>query len=1092
MKPFPVNDRPRTFTGRCRALVCGLFLCGLAVRAQGAETERRFEAPKMAMIDARAWDETHSQWHKGEPGEWYFDAAHRFLLVRFPGSAEVLQAAMLDGFAIESAVLTVHWQRQEFRAAQGYVNRPWVYEGKTPPDWHVEAWMLRRPWTDDPALGPTWNAWIQGAGWWRQGGAHDPSDRFPSPVGRAPLGEPSPTADIDVTAVLRQPVFGASMGARLRALEAHGFLLRREELSNFEFGESGMATAVARLWVAPPVLTVRLRPSREAAAPFDLPPPVDVVALAETLKADGGHGVPATRVPENLGALVDEWRARRRGHMPEWMWQRVQELWHMPHYRYGRADLRDVVSATYWALDSGDEARYREVVMPWTLNTAPGWFQGHANINDVLPLVAFPELLPEVVRYHLRRSIEARWRQPLSPETMHPHSKVMGMGTFNHMAQVRPKTLLNAEASGMQWLTDMAQYGMSLLNRQMIYSDGFSQELGDSYYRAITLVPLQAAARFSVDPVMRLKASLMVEKLRFEDIATYHPGLRHRVSRANRRMGGIHQYLLSQEGPDAMLHSLSREGVLIETHRLNDGPKVRDMDIIGMNDFPPTRVALVAPWGAEWEAHAIDRKALPFRSVFSTRSMLRVKHPIHAMTYMGQHYALASQESYDGVMPVFGAWRRAARPVERLEDFGILVLQGRLNDDDLNHRDKTPFGCLQHDNKLIWVVKPHERAFVAEGNRSLPDGVADGLFRFRAQAGFMQYGAESERGVYVNERKVETFPATATLADRITIHEGVTYIALLSLPATDLGRNNEVVIHAEHPTLTVSAYVFDREEPILADDDTEWARLADATAGWVVEFGDENEYGSFETFQSHIRDTQLETEWDAEARVLHIAYQSGSDRMEAGFFTGFDRPMLWHRPTDPTDIWTYRRVNGAWPWMADGIDMDNPLGQMGTAEVLEKGGARLRTTEGQMALLRIEPISRTTVGIHPFLEPTPFKLETPEGIVIQSEGPLGMARVTVQPGENTLRVDYALPPPDGVPGIEALWKAHPRWFARGEGAPKPQITDPALARARAARALFVMGFDGPPTVTRNGAPLRDPLAAFTLNGRTWYRVPIAE
>src|SRR3972149_3016979 len=113
------------------------------------------------------------------------------------------------------------------------------------------------------------------------------------------------------------------------------------------------------------------------------------------------------------------------------------------------------------AFDSGDRQRYLEAVDK-LLATPPGYFAGHQHIEYVLPLIEYGDLLPDVVRSQLRQRFLGRWERPLVPDLVFSHGKVLGMGTLNHMANVRPKVLLGAEATGDWELARDAQHGLSL------------------------------------------------------------------------------------------------------------------------------------------------------------------------------------------------------------------------------------------------------------------------------------------------------------------------------------------------------------------------------------------------------------------------------------------------------------------------------------------------------------------------------------------------------------------------------------------------------------------------------------------------------
>jgi len=333
----------------------------------------------------------------------------------------------------------------------------------------------------------------------------------------------------------------------------------------------------------------------------------------------------------------------------------------------------------------------------------------------------------------------------------------------------------------------------------MIYGEGTIQERGDSFYQGISLSNLQAAARYSTDPLTRLKASLGVEKMIFELNSTYHPGLRRQVSTIGRRYR-IADLLMAQDVPRAVLHTLSRKGVLIQrTHET-----VHGMWSLYLNACPPDRLALLAPWDREWETNAVDEKPLPFLSISSDHVRGLLKNPIYCDNYMGANYELASMHSViTREWPNQAAWRRARRDVEKLEDLGILFIWDYMNGKPMNpqkHEESEGQGpnnnpllsCLQHRNKLICAMRPTERTFSAEFCN-----VTGGLRSVFSRVFIYAFGSQEERKLYVNGNAVESFPATARQGDVITIHEGVSYVGLVPLPATNLGSKDEVKIQLQ-------------------------------------------------------------------------------------------------------------------------------------------------------------------------------------------------------------------------------------------------------------------------------------------------------
>jgi hypothetical protein len=138
----------------------------------GLETVE-ISAAETATIDGRSWD-------KPLVGGTTVDAVHRSVLLRFPAMAETITAALRKGNAIVRADLAITYDGYEL-IPTGYAYREVARKAWTedPPTWHVQAWPLRKPWFADPALGPTFNASVNGRRFWSLYGAADPaSDRY--------------------------------------------------------------------------------------------------------------------------------------------------------------------------------------------------------------------------------------------------------------------------------------------------------------------------------------------------------------------------------------------------------------------------------------------------------------------------------------------------------------------------------------------------------------------------------------------------------------------------------------------------------------------------------------------------------------------------------------------------------------------------------------------------------------------------------------------------------------------------------------------------------------------------------------------------
>jgi len=1070
--------------------------------AAAAEPAVRFDKPTTAIISARHWDQTQQQWEK-KPEGLYFDAVHRFLLVRFPGCAEQIRKKLADGYQIGSAKLRLKWVKQEWmRIGGGYQSRTWPLKDKEPAKWHAQVWALRRPWTADPKIGPTWNAYINGSGYWRAGGGmNGKSDRLPKPLGQPGLWESQPAGEVDVMPILRSDDYGDTLGARIRRLESCGFLIHKLEALNPEYGNNGAPMGLARIWIGTPVLEVTFHPIGHPQK-VALPPATDVKKLAGRLCAAGGDGVPPTRVPENLAELARKQRAKARP-MPDWMKKRVEEVaallprtrWYQHRSLYTR--LREP--------DAGKRDVYLKHI-DHLLSYPPAWFRGHGHLDPVIDLLDGGPMLPEVARYHLTRNVQLRWNPPyLKKDPRHQigYSYYGSMGTLNHQSQYRAEALLAGEILGNTDLEVKAQRALSLLNRQMIFIGGACQEHGATFYLSISMGALKTVARYSRNPLYRLKADLAVEKLLMEINSDYHPGLRRRVSPVDRRYR-VPLLVLGQDLPEAVLHTLSKRGTLIDADKnfVHGDPKVMakytpgtnipkaDREKVGIPVYcfsatSPGRVVNLAPWGRPWETHAIDDKPIPFQSFAKHGVRGIAREPIWYSTYMGRRYALsASHIDLAQEWTNVSAWSRVDRDVTTLDELGILFMWGYMNGKTLNLRAHAegPYvkanpmmATLQHKGAMIHVIRPPSKGLAAADCK-------EGVRSFKCRASIYAYGPDSQRELYVGTRPVRRFPITAKHEDRITIDEGASYVGLIPLPPAGGKGTRQVEITYKYPRLNLDCYGLDLKQP-MPNNDATWRQLMDVTTGWVVVLGDVTEYKSFNAFQKAVLTAELKTRWDPAKRVRHVACTLDKNRMELGFKTTRIRPSM-NVVNPESAVIAYAKVNGRSPYPPDGIQLDTPLAQMGKLPLLEKGGAVLRTAEGQTAILKIEPITKTTVGINPFVDPTPFELTTPEGVIVKSDGPLGIARVTVQPMAGKLTVDYRLPPPGGDKGLELLQagRGTKRFFRKG--------VDITKARQQSARALLITGQKGNLSVTLNGNPLDGPFQTVSRAGRTWVRIPI--
>jgi hypothetical protein len=240
--------------------------------------------------------------------------------------------------------------------------------------------------------------------------------------------------------------------------------------------------------------------------------------------------------------------------------------------------------------------------------------------------------------------------------------------------------------------------------------------------------------------------------------------------------------------------------------------------------------------------------------------------------------------------------------------------------------------------------------------------------------------------------------------------------------------------------LTISLFNLRRDQPIAPKSLDLRAVTTRTYGGLVLEMGDVQQHGSFEAFVRHIDAATLKADWNEGKRQLDVAYRSGGDLLEAGFTTDFGQSNIDHFPIDPgaqERAIPYRRLNGAWPYLAAGLERDTSWAQQGTSGRLEKAGAVLVTEPGRKAYLIADPVSGAVVGYNPLPDLQAFSLTARDGVTFRADGKVGLLRVEYRPWEKACDISHALKP--GQDGD-------------------------------AARSFTISGLAEPPRVTLNGRP----------------------
>jgi len=605
----------------CRIALTVVFSgCGLLFAAEDIVVEIDAGGVQTAVLDPVQWDTVLAN-------QRYFDAI-RPMLVRFPGLAEAVHTQLENGFEITGAELILTWTGQEGarpeRGRHGW-GAEQAYE-QNPGRWSAVVQPLMQVWNiDEPALGPTFNASINGLAYWSRGGAReDANDRLARSFGPLPLHHESKTAVFDITPLLEDESYGATLGHRLRAFSDCGFQVYKHELYDLSYGgQEGFwfdgyawrtCTGYMKIEVDTPRLIVRMR-STDADADVDvppLPPAADFAALVEQLRAAKPSGNPSVFVSDApaLEAQAANY-LRRPENMPQWQWQRIEEL---------RELGGGVVAEFNNGLLGGDPQQYERLIRN-LLSMPPRHWRGHVTTMYALGTLAYQDILPPGVVDHMKLYWKA-WVHPDVADVENPRTRSyyrsynVNTGTMNFNFNSTAGALLAGQMLGAPNVIASARYGLeNLLLRTHLFYDGLHHEQGDTYYQGISLSVMGAMRRFAEAPIDRVMSLVGADWMAEPLISTYHPELRRLSNTQNR--GRLQNQVLFQDAAYHLLHGLSSDGVLMHLEDARQGKqKLHGVEIIGTEGFP-AQMALVSPYIGHDVCPLIDGdgKQVPWRTV---------------------------------------------------------------------------------------------------------------------------------------------------------------------------------------------------------------------------------------------------------------------------------------------------------------------------------------------------------------------------------------------------------------------------------------------------------------------------------------------
>ncbi len=1090
------------------------------------------------VVDSKVKDRGQTAvWGGDEPGPLAFDAVHRNLLVRFPDAAEKIAAAMAAGKSIEKVELVLPYLDEEiwpqgrvdFPSADGYRYRMnWncdkLYRERRP-NWHAVAHVLRKPWTADSEIGPTYNAAINGAVYWKRFGASDTNeDQFPIQLGPVEVSSYSPEGRMDVTAVISDAEYGKTIGDRLSMLSDCGFVVSKWEVYDARFFEGAyefqIGTGPRAILIKSPQLVVTLKPGKAGKA--TLPAPADVPVLAEKYQKKP-LGKPSAVVPgpAEVARLNAQFMAKPVW-MTDWQYAHVKQLMGLesggtiqpfyyrllPNHAIQRAKQEadqkaskiagKKVEATKEKLDYAVYLAW----LDWINGERPRSWQGHlTGHNTIMAWYNFRAAIPAAVQASILRSWNA-WLMPdretemdptlrrqydnISGKLVHPmvddprvgkskdgkqaewnqgdtYYKLTGdwrgnksyyrsgftreMSTANFNSSAASGALLCGQIIGSENAMADGRAGLMKFPFWMwTHNAGVGQEYIDHYYWAIATAGNKLFADFSEQPEDQMAGWSIIEKTVNDLAMGYHPNLKKLIGPSSRT---YYQHVLGQQdGLYHILHTISKRGALsdVDTGVLPaltmpkdaKGNTPRPISAWG-HDFSPAQVALETmsgPWAAPWFEEIVDEKPLPWYSLAEKKV---VSSGDWVSTYFGENYGLSSIRLTPQRIHVLGHWRRKAKEPVSMRNIGTLDMRIGFNDTQIAEdgagiiSEQGIYRTYQYLNKLIMIARPNVEFLAKQKDiRSIQCTVA--LFNFEEP--------EQTWKIFIDGIKVKTLPATAKYGQVITIHDGVSYLAIRPLPTADLGRNTEIILErgvpqepAHHnnvniqPALLVNAYIYKQDTPV---DKNDIKKLEAFQTGFVIEMGDEKEYGNFDTFQKHVFGAKLlETKND-------VSYTSGKDTLNAS--------------------WDSFTVNGIDPYAYaedQKIRQDTSLTQMGQKH-LEKNGAVIERGSRHPELnmfLQTFPKQKIYVAMNLLPNYLNYSFSEPGGVNIVADGALSMGRWVVKDSQK----------------IDIKYHAF--------GAPyAPKDMD------KAATVLFITGTKGKPQVTLNDKDVSSILKPWQQDG----------
>jgi len=532
--------------------------------------------------------------------------------------------------------------------------------------------------------------------------------------------------------------------------------------------------------------------------------------------------------------------------------------------------------------------------------------------------------------------------------------------------------------------TDLALEGVIRLESYLKMSRqiGVASEYNSPTYNALSLYAVEAVAGLARSLRARVVARVVAERLWSENALRFHRPTGLLAAPHSRAY--FHDTLGVRSAMLYTLHPLLPSGARLD----DDGfPKVRECtQSVAENSlirrfFSPHLAAMCEKKPFPYLVKA--RKFRPFRQegkdmwpggFFDTVTYLTATYAVGSAgrTFCGGHATTPFQAHWDT-----GAGRANTLFTRYRVDDAFPDTEKRIEqfyEDGYIHP-------VQHRSTTIVLYRPKLQWKQSKDKQATPPT--------SLAASAVVPHPERLEGVYVgtDARPVKQWPLVLAKPQLVFLRDGAAYVALHPLAVTDIGRQHAMRMVRRPKFLVVSLYNLQSDKPTPIDE----AALLSTRNGFVVELGDEVEFGSFKAFVAKVGQAVVEdavadgvrtVRYERPGRSMVVSQRVATHQYLSRQFDGkqYVGPML------------------ASPHMAATLDKE-----------LTVGDATLSSAPGESKFLTAEPTTGTYVVLYPFRWPFPVHLKTPKGSV-HCDG-FRMGRILYRPSDHTrLGIDCARAP----------------------------------------------------------------------------------